>query len=147
MKAQKSILSSIFYLLTQVREVNPYSRRYRLWIPGGEHEPSTNYYSEYVLFAAQTLLNRVSLYKLEEYTVELHSKALALYNSLDNLIQAIYHRMKFSMLPPYNDLKSYLCDFDKLWITFEKRLYICYHNVYRISRIINDPVLEFQVNI
>jgi len=142
MEAQKTLLSSLFFLLSQVREMNPHSRSYRRWIPGGEREPTQNYYSEYVLFAAQTLMNGASLPYLEEYTFELHNRAMDLYSSFDNLFQAIYYRMKFSLLPPYTDLLSCLCDFDKLWLLFEKRLYICYHSVFRISRIKSNQVLS-----
>ena len=146
LKAHKSILYSLFLMYSQMGDYDENSRTYRLWIPGGERRLSKNYYSEYILFAAQSLLSGVTLPRLEEYTAELQNRALDLFSCLSLLYKIIYHRIEFSLLPPYTDLAPYLCDFDKFWLLLEKRLYTCYHNIYHISKIKNSQIIiEFQV--
>ena len=147
-KAQKSIFYSIYLIYSQMREYNAHSRNYRLWIPGGERCLHKNYYSGYVFFSAQTLLGHSVLPRLEEYTSELHNRALDLFSSFDTLYQVLYQRMSINLEPPYHDLTPYFCDFDKFWLLFEKRLYTCYHNVFHINKIKSSQVIKvFQVNI
>jgi len=142
LKAQKSVLYSIFLIYSQTRDYNSHSRYYRLWIPGSDHHLSNNYYSEYVFFSAQALLSGITLPQLEEYSGELQNRALDLYSSLNTLYQVLYHRMEMSLKPPYADLVPYLNDFDKFWLLFEKRLYTCYHNIYHINRIKSTQMMS-----
>lgn len=130
-----------------MKEYNEHSRNYRLWIPGGERCLHKNFYSGYVFFSAQTLLSGIALSRIKEYTSELQNRALDLFSSFDTLYKVIYHRMTFNIEPPYSDLVSYLCDFDKFWLLFEKRLYTCYHNVFHITKIKSSQMIKgFQVN-
>ncbi|ORY54926.1 hypothetical protein LY90DRAFT_669820 [Neocallimastix californiae] len=141
-KTQKSIFYAICLIYRQMREYNTHSRNYRLWIPGGERCLHKNYYSGYVFFAAQTLLYGFALPRLEDYTIELQNRALDLYSSLNTLYQVLYQRMTFNLEPPYTDLVPYLCDFDKFWLLFEKRLYTCYHNIFHINKIKNSQIVK-----
>ncbi|ORX88115.1 hypothetical protein BCR32DRAFT_239634 [Anaeromyces robustus] len=124
-----------------MKEYNIHSRYYRLWIPGSDRHLTKNYYSEYVLFSAQVLLNGLTLPYLEKYNEELTNRAIDLFSCLEKLYHILYRRMKYTLSPPYTDLIPIMSDFDKFWLLFEKRLYTCYHNVFHISKIKTTQIM------